>query len=246
MRKKLTLIALMMINLICITAGGVQANFQSSPNVKAKTNSLTNWMLQVRQMEASGQVMGLKETLHSTTLDSAQNLEGTLSNKIDVHLQKNTEYGAMLILAVSDYGKQGNCTTGSDYINRSTYGLATTTGNISGVYGIGSCSEWVSAGIPSYFNTKLNAIGSTNSAFYQDKYGNAYSAEEIGKIGDAMFETKGWQNGQAREVSKTFPALTRGGYGTSTTDGRPFTYFAYYVESGNYSARACIVNGNGF
>ncbi len=183
MNRKITIGALIMLTLICLTTGGVEANYQSSPNVRARTNSRNTWMLGVRQMETAGQVMGLKESINTTSLSST-----TGANNIDVHFQKNTEYGAMAILAVSDYGKQGNGTSGSDYIHTNTYGLATTTGNASGIYGLGKSWELVAGGASSEFSG------------YYARYYNIYTRAEMGLVGDAMIETRSWQAGKSSWV----------------------------------------------
>ena len=105
MNKKLKLTTLLLIAIICIATTNVQATYQSTNTGTVVKNNLVNgttgFMTTVRQMEASGQVMGLSETVNTTT-----GVATSTSNNIDVHMQKNTEYGAMVILAVSDYGKQ--------------------------------------------------------------------------------------------------------------------------------------------
>lgn len=60
MNKKLTLTAIIMLILICITTGGVSANYQSSPNVTSATTDLATWMTAVRAMEASRASNGIK------------------------------------------------------------------------------------------------------------------------------------------------------------------------------------------
>lgn len=222
MNKKIKLIAILMLALICLVSGGVSANFQSSPNVSATKKKLAYWMTGVRAMEASGQVMGLGETINSSTLVSST------SNNIDVHLQKNTEYGAMAILAVSDYGKQGNGTAKSDYVNTTTYGLATTTGNKSGIYGLGKNYEWVSGGL--------------NDAFsgYNARYFNTYTTTKSGLGGDATLETNDWQgsNSSSSWISSTYPIFLRNSSSLFSRSAGPTT--------NDYYARAVVVCGSGF
>lgn len=71
--------------------------------------------MNVRKMEELGGAMGLTETLND-------NLTSTTSNNIDVHIERNTEYGAMAILSVSNYGNPSKIKNGE-----------TTTGNKSGI-----------------------------------------------------------------------------------------------------------------
>lgn len=220
MNRKITIGALIMLTLICLTTGGVEANYQSSPNVGAKNNTLSTWMLGVRQMEATGQVMGLKESIDTSTLLSSS------SNQIDVHLQKNTEYGAMAILAVSDYGKQGNGTSGSDYVHTNTYGLATTTGNASGIYGLGGNDEVVAGGTYASFPR------------YSGKYYNEYfTYEQTGLVGDAMIETRGWQHGGVNWINSSQPTFRRG-------RGSLFTFDNSYTAD-SWRGRAVVVSGAG-
>ena len=256
MNKKLKLTALIMLALIGLTSGGVFANFQSSPNVSGTSKNLQTWMLGVRQMEAPGQVMGLNETCNTTSL-VAEN-----SNNIDVHLQKNTEYGTMLILAVSDFGKQGNGESKSEYISDSTYGLATTTGNTSGVY-ITTNYESVAGGYA--YSSGENGLNGTNS-----RYRNVYDYYNLGYndsttytqksiiTGDAM-DIANWQGGGEGTwlYSKPYSSTSSSkrtyrlhwyrygfGYYSETTYSATSSSQGYFVNSDHY-ARAVVVCGNG-
>ena len=75
----------------------VEAVLQSNGDTAA-TKTLDEWILQIRQMQASGGCLGLTDTINST---------GLLSNNtnLDIHMEKNTEYGAMILLSASDYRK---------------------------------------------------------------------------------------------------------------------------------------------
>lgn len=172
--------------------------------------------------------MGLKETLSSKST-----LQSSRSNNIDVHLQKNTEYGAMLILAVSDYGKQGNGTTGSDYISKSTYGLATTTGNVSGIYNLGERYEWVAAGAKEAFSSSFNTLSGANGNIFR-YYANLYTTTETGKVGDAMLETPQWQaSSGASWITSHNPGFLRGNGGAFSYNDSGVTY--------SHRARAVVV-----
>ena len=231
MDKKLTITAIIMLILICITAGGVQATYQSSPNASAVSTTTATWLPNVRKMEASGNVIGLTESLAS-----ASTLLPNGSNNIDVHMQRNTEYGAMLILAVSDYGKQGNGTEDSDHINNSTYGLPTSTGNRSGLYNVGNTYEAVAAGEPSQTSYMSPSLYYANARYY-DNYNHS---SVVSKAGDAI-NIYTWQGGvgtwlyYARASSTTRYFLTR----------MAFSYNSIRNSGTGYS-RACIVNGAGF
>ena len=73
-------------------------------------------MINVRKMEELGGTMGLSETLNDNLTSSST------SNNIDVHMEKNTEYGALAILSASSYGNPNKVEDGN-----------TTTGNVTGV-----------------------------------------------------------------------------------------------------------------
>lgn len=138
----------------------VHAALQSNPNVHYTTQyTLSNWITLVRQMESAGNSMGLNETFKS---DYTSNT----SNKIDVHLIKSTEYGAIAILSASGYGNSQTLQNSS---------VKTTTGNKSGVYFSGEHSERVAA----YWETS----GPINNRYY-DAYTSPMPTNA--KIGDAL------------------------------------------------------------
>lgn len=156
-----------------------QAVLQSNFVNAKKSDTATNWVIRVRQMEEQGGGMGLNEVVDGTT-----GLSTSGTNGIDVHLQKNTEYGAVVLLGASDYGKQGVVGgTGADrYMDRGSETLigtdikATSTGNVTGVYQLGiSPQELTAAGRASF----LSNIAS--------RYKNIYEDNEV-KLGDATIE----------------------------------------------------------
>ena len=128
---------------------------------------LNTWPSKIREMEKLGGAMGLTETLND-------NLTSTTSNNIDVHMEKNTEYGAMAILSASSYGNPNIIANGD-----------TTTGNKTGIV-INFNNEWVSA-------KAGNSIGMTANVpkRYVDIY--QYNSSQS-KIGDATVETNSWHN----------------------------------------------------
>ncbi len=113
MKKIISILFITCMCLVCMP----NLNFavlQSNGNTPVKYG-LNNYIVNVRKMEALGGAMGLTETLND-------NLTSTTSNNIDVHMEKNTEYGAMAILSASNYGNPGRINNGE-----------TTTGNKSGI-----------------------------------------------------------------------------------------------------------------
>lgn len=159
------------------------AALQSNFNASRKNDEAINWIINVRNMEAKNGGMGLNEVIDLTT-----GLSTTASNGIDVHLQKNTEYGAAILLGASDYGKQGAVggTSSTRWMHRGSKTLvgtdikASTTGNVTGVYDLANNSnyEWTAGG------------GTTFLSNIASRYIDRYETKGVGKAGDATIEGK--------------------------------------------------------
>ena len=155
-------------SLIMIGSGDSKAVLQSNGNTGA-TYNLSDWMMNVRKMEELGGAMGLSETLNSNLTSSSD------SNNIDVHMQKNTEYGALAILSASSYGNPNKINDGD-----------TTTGNVTGVV-MKLNKEWVVAA--------ASALQATNFQNAVARYKNVYTVATIGgKLGDAI-NIASWHGG---------------------------------------------------
>ena len=183
---------------ILMPFGNVKAVLQANPNTHCKkTDSPENWMSNIRNMEKSGQAMGLGETLNSDLTASSE------SNGIDVHMMKSTEYGAIAILSASGYG---NPTT----LQKSS--IKTTTGNKTGVYFSGSNYEYVAGGLTGYIYKKINAK-------YYDIYTSDISSAKVGDaLGSGSTINPGCANWHStgRTIMPTnweYPYLKRGGDG---------------------------------
>lgn len=162
--KKVILILLLSLLIILFFTNNVKAVVQSSGGTAAAYN-INSWMINIRNMENLGAGMGLNEELN-------EDLTSTTSNNIDIHMQKNTEYGALAILSASSYGNPNVIASGD-----------TTTGNKSGVV-MNINKEWVAAGCD-----ELSATNFKNSAL---RYKNIYTTSYAMKIGDAISETYRW------------------------------------------------------
>ena len=147
---------------ILMPFGNVKAALQANPNTHyKKRDTPMSWMPQIRNMEKSGEAMGLNETLNSDLTASSA------SNGIDVHMMRSTEYGAIAILSASGYG---NSTT----LQNSS--IKTTTGNKTGVYFNGTDWEYVAGGY------KGKIFPGVNSKYY-----DAYTYKQSSaKVGDAL------------------------------------------------------------
>lgn len=140
---------------------------------------LEQWLVQVRYMEGSNGALGLKETINSNLTSSSG------SNNLDIHMQKNTEYGAIAILSASNYGNPVKIESGN-----------TTTGNETGIY-IYLNGEYVAAN-NSYAVNESVIYDAQQFRASADKYKNLYnySATYSPKmVGDAIEETSGWHGG---------------------------------------------------
>ncbi len=173
--KEKFLLSVIGISMICLILNPIKskAALQANGN-PGSIGTINNWLINIRRMESTGGTLGLSGEVGSN-LDTT----GT-PNNLDIHMQKNTEYGAMAILSASAYGKQGKVADGES-----------TTGNKSGIY-INLNKEWVAAG-PSNFTSGGNYRGAVG------KYKNIYAATYTAKVGDAIEETKGWHGSGASQ-----------------------------------------------
>ncbi len=242
MKLRKTLTVLILIIMFCVLLqGSVQAALQSVPKGTTKRDTATNWVINVRKMENAGGGMGLKETTNETS-----GLAESQSNNIDVHLLKSTEYGAIVLLGASDYGKQGTsidarrmdqgATTGNDV-------QASTTGNKYGIYELGyenmqadtknAYYEWVAGGLSTFL---------PNIA---PRYVDIYTTDKVGKPGDATIEGSvdfsNWHTSSplSNWVTSSNPGFNRG-YVNYGVFSRSFS-----TASSSYGARASVVCGVG-
>ena len=187
-----------------------RAALQSNGGTPA-TKTIDQWMLQIRQMQSAGGTLGLTDTINETGLTST-------NTNLDIHMDKNTEYGAMAILSASSYGKPDKVNSGES-----------TTGNKTGVV-ININNESVAAGLIASASIYTKAT---------ERYKNEYTPYEP-KIGDAIEETKGWHgSGASNWISDSNTHnLCR------SLSGSLFSYQAGFYGQG-YPSRACIVVGSG-
>lgn len=189
-------------------------------------------------------VAALTRTLPTESLDIfyytvnnmqlTDNIYGFNPSKMDLHLMKNNEWGAIAYLANSIYGKNAEVwrnpsttyitgcggttagavgTTGCSYAYTSANGMQTsTTGNMYGVYDMAGGGLDVVMG---NYNDTLAASGlfTMPNAKYYNKFTSTTSASACnGAIcyGQAMSETNSWYTGYATTANATTPWLTRG------------------------------------
>ena len=208
-KTKLKLISLVVILVVMtlLPVGNVKAALQANSNTHyKKTDTPETWMTQIRNMEKSGEAMGLSETLRSDLTASSD------SNGIDVHMMRSTEYGAIAILSASGYGNPQTLQNSS---------TKTTTGNKTGVYFSGSNWEFVAGGLSgSAYNgvdkRYYDAYGTNNSGSY-DYDTNKSNAKVGDALGDRTTANKGcakWHSASnANWVYSSGPCFVRGSGG---------------------------------
>ena len=205
MNKKLNVTLITMLTLICLISGVVFAAPQSSPNVNRPVGLFKEWTY---------------DNSSTKYISNMKGSTGTMGNagNLDVHLQRNTEYGAMLILGLSDYGKQASSVSYSSLFKESSHGLATTTGNVSGIYNIGN-NEHVAAGICDRYNYYLNIISSQNSDEYSTNTSNRLkNGDAMNLFGEGTATSSNWLRKEFGSGAKYiyYYGLIRNNFGWST------------------------------
>ena len=202
LNKKFLLIVSIIMLLILISMGESKATLQANPNTHLKKGDLTlNWIRNVRNMEKTGEALGLSEIINDDLTASSE------SNGIDMHMMRSTEYGAIAILSASGYGNP-------QILQESE--IKTTTGNKTGVYFSGADWEHTAGGTneaghfetidPMYYDSYTRDI---NTAKIGDALGNA-TIKNPGCMGWHLTTAFNWvgQNGTV-----WFPYVSRGGDG---------------------------------
>lgn len=227
MRKKVASVGIFLICMIILLSGQVQANVQSRPNATSLTGrTASDFFALIRQMETSGQSMGLNASVDSTGKETSS------SNNIDVHMIKNTEYGGAAMLSASSYGA---APTGSSN--------ATTTGNEYGIYQMAAGNwEYVAGMLENTNNSYVTNIKNASKCYwnYYTNPSNSYSDYSGYVPGDATKETAGWKSaGFSNFVNSGDPVFIRGYNGL----------FSFSSSGGNggsdCSSRAAAVCGAG-
>ena len=200
---------------------------RTKPNVKSwRYNFVDSFEGAIQNMQSSGNEYGLS----------------TDTSKVDSHMLKNMEWGAVAYLTHSDYGRcnGSSCeevtinsnssytTGGGNYVSNVAQ---SSTGNIYGIYDLsGGAWEYVmgnmskSAGSYVYNLNYGDGIFkySASTAKYIDTYayGTSYTAQTAynrARLGDATGEVvvssgTAWNNDYAYFVSSSYPWFPRGGY----------------------------------
>ncbi len=218
--KKYLMIIVLVVAMLLLGANDSHAVLQANGTKNTTFYNWPSWMLRIRQMESLGGTLGLTETINTTTL-----LPTSESNNLDIHMEKNTEYGAIAILSASSYGNPNKINDGQ-----------TTTGNKTGIvmdvvsnYGLYTAS----VGDGKLYAREINT-----------KYYNDYKNGKF-KIGDAVRETNGWHGsiGGDNMIFTNSCYVRTGKYSALSI----FSVNAAGVTNAasNYTARAIMICGEG-
>ena len=183
------------------------------------------------------------------------------SINLNSHMLKNSEWGAIVYLTESKYGRNGtevtinnnsNDITGSaqttsgttdDY--KSTEGvLASSTGNVTGIYDlVGGNFEAIAAYLQNeYTQTENSLVNETNKKFVAEYKGDDETTDY--KSGDATYETKNWHDDNGEFFANTYQLLFRGGRPNNAHYAGIFYYhnlsndYDDYIDSS--SPRICL------
>ncbi len=239
-RKFYVILFIFLVAILALTIKS-EAAYQSRPNFSALVNTTSNdFFKNIRMMESADGPMGLSATFETS---STEVKETSSSNNIDVHMIKNSEWGAAVLLASSGYG------AGSDD-NAGTW----TTGpnNYTGIYGMGNGNWEYTASFCKQGGSTVTGASSYNSILhhyqgskYVDQYVNKnnqatadYDTFTVIK-GDAVIDVMGLHSGSKYLVTSDSPVFRRG-YDGVFAFGR---FNGYGVSS--YTSRAVAVCGAG-
>ncbi len=175
------------------------------------------------------------------------------------HLMKNSEWGAVVYLTESKYGRNGTtvernsslryCTGGDDGIAYITNTDQSSTGNIYGIYDLSGGSYEYMAG---YYSESSNLTNYGGQLVSENRLSNAYSTtyteitdnDWVGakshKYGDATYETCGWNSERAYFVTSINPFFNRGCHFSMSASGM-FAFDRGNGGSNNYNSfRICL------
>ena len=212
----------------------------------------------------------------ATMFSRAQEIGTALNMTLDSHLMKNSEWGATVYLAESQYGRNGTeitinnssshitgkagntvsalDTSGTNAYNTDKGLLASTTGNIYGIYDIsGGAWEYVMGFYKeSDGNIHTGQSTSSNSGFNgylqdgieytsgvnlpEEKYYQTYTSNNSNVIGDAIYETKSWNSDSANFVNSNLSTFGRGGSCDGVSRSGSFHFTNYRGGPSSYGS----------
>ena len=207
----------------------------------------------------------------NTTIGDMYTYARAYDTDLNSHMLKNSEWGAVAYLTHSKYGRNGEEVTINNSVNYITGSagnsvdakqevgttneywsaqgvLASTTGNVTGIYDLsGSSPEYLAAYCSASTSSNLTDNGSSfaSQGGTSTEYATAYagtSANAAYKQGDATYETSGWNNDYVAFVNSDSPFFVRGGNCADSSSAGIFSFGRADGQSwGNISFRMCLV-----
>ena len=251
------------------------------PNVISwRRNTVSNFSTVIQNMQASNNIYGLSTNKSTTDSHMLTNMEwgavayltnsnyGRCSNGTCTEVTINncstfvTGIGADTVSASKS---STTCTTEANKYNGAKGVLASTTGNVYGVYDMsGGANEYVMGNVSStadtytFYNSSAGFASSWYNDYSNQKYVNTYAngghpfyqgAFNRGRLGDATGEVvlstgtgDGWYNDFAYFPYSNRSWFLHGGYYDSNSDAGVFNFFCYNGDvNSNFSARAALV-----
>lgn len=220
--KKLFLNIIVVLAILFMHKNVYAVGGQASDTSSLRYKNVSYFFELIRAMETSTGTLGKSSNINTDTyLDNS-------GNGIDCHLEKNTEYGTITLLAASEYGNATSTDSAST-------GLGST--------GVFQMNNGYSEYVANTYSSEKDGTPTTNDyngalTRADSRYVNKYYGSKHSITGDGLIETDG-AGGETTFVSSDFPVFLRGQSGL----------FGYYRYSGaDYawtSARAVVVCGSG-
>ena len=239
------------------------AKFEASNTNDLATNN-PDLTLQIKPNVTSWRSMtslNMFTACQNLTSDSKYSTYFNSKDKIDTHMTKNVEWGAVAYLAHSKYGlngdeigintnsryKTGIGNNGGSAYNTDVGKNSSTTKNVYGIYDMsGGAYEYVAACYTGY----TNELTANTDTAYINKYIDVYESYNSPRFGDAVLETSSrssgstsWFSDYSSFVGSNNPVFGRGGrYNDGSSAG--LFYFSYYngsSSSSNGFRPVCVV-----
>ena len=229
------------------------AKFEASNTNDLATNN-PDLTLQIKPNVTSWRSMtslNMFTACQNLTSDSKYSTYFNSKDKIDTHMTKNVEWGAVAYLAHSKYGlngdeigintnsryKTGIGNNGGSAYNTDVGKNSSTTKNVYGIYDMsGGAYEYVAACYTGY----TNELTANTDTAYINKYIDVYESYNSPRFGDAVLETSSrssgstsWFSDYSDFVGSNYPVFVRGGgYDGGSNAG----LFGFYSNGGNSSS----------
>ena len=239
------------------------AKFEASNTNDLATNN-PDLTLQIKPNVTSWRSMtslNMFTACQNLTSDSKYSTYFNSKDKIDTHMTKNVEWGAVAYLAHSKYGlngdeigintnsryKTGIGNNGGSAYNTDVGKNSSTTKNVYGIYDMsGGAYEYVAACYTGY----TNELTANTDTAYINKYIDVYESYNSPRFGDAVLETSSrssgstsWFSDSSAFVDSSYPVFVRGG---NYSSGSGAGLFYFNSSNGNSGTRhgfrpVCVV-----